>query len=93
MSDSATKNTPAELTAARHPSGPRRRRPASPQSQLVPFKRGCDEIGLPYTTGRDLARRGEIPIVKFGDGRRAHWFVRRSDLTALSERRTERMTG
>jgi hypothetical protein len=93
MSDSATKNTPAEITAARHPSGPRRRRPVSPRSQLLPFKTACEEIGLPYTTGRDLVRRGELPIVKFGDGRRAHWFVRRADLAELIARRTERMTG
>lgn len=91
MSDSATKKrTAAEISAARHPRGPRRRLPVNQQSRLVPAKQAAELVGVAYGTLRDLARRGQIPFVKFGDGKRAHWFFKRSDLDALIERHTER---
>jgi excisionase family DNA binding protein len=62
-------------------------------SRLLSAKDAARHLGIPYTTLRDLGFRGELPIVKFGDGKRARWFFKRSDLEALIERRTERLVG
>ena len=45
-----------------------------PSSRLVPAKVASIETGIPYTTLRDVAFRGEIAVVKVG---RAWYFDRR----------------
>lgn len=53
----------------------------SPQlSRLMPAKAAAREIGIPYTSLRDLALRGEIPVVRLGS--RA-WYFDRDDLARL----------
>jgi hypothetical protein len=50
------------------PTGRQRRQrwqaPARPQ--LTPLKRWAAEKGIPYTSVRDIVRRGEIPVIKIG---------------------------
>jgi excisionase family DNA binding protein len=43
---------------------------------LVPAVRAAREVGLPYTSLRDVAHRGEIPVVFVGRA----WYFRRADL-------------
>jgi excisionase family DNA binding protein len=40
---------------------------------------GAREMGIPYTTLRDLAFRGELPVVRFGRA----WYFDRRDLARL----------
>jgi excisionase family DNA binding protein len=48
---------------------------------------GAKVKGLPPSTLRDAALRGEIPIVRFG----RRLYLKRSDLDALIEQHTERV--
>jgi excisionase family DNA binding protein len=49
---------------------------------LVPAAQAATELGLPYTTVRLLAFRGEFPVVKIGRA----WYFRRLDLEAFISR-------
>jgi len=61
--------------------------PASPRSpRLVPAKQAAEELGVPYTTLRDLTFAGKIPVVRFG----RRWFYERVDLDRLVESCKER---
>lgn len=52
------------------------RRTTFPSARLVPAKVASIETGIAYTTLRDLAFRGEIPVVKVGRA----WYFERRDL-------------
>lgn len=58
-----------------------------PPSRVLPAVGAAEYLGVPYTTLRDIALRGDVPIVKFG----TRWFFKREDLDALVERHVERM--
>ena len=45
-------------------------------SRLVRAKTAAAETGIPYTSLRDLAFRGEIPVLKVGKA----WYFERRDL-------------
>jgi excisionase family DNA binding protein len=45
------------------------------------------ELGIPYTTLRELALRGEIPVVRLGRA----WYFERRDLDRLVEQSKERV--
>ena len=49
-----------------------------PSARLVPAKVAAIETGIAYTTLRDLAFRGEIPVVRVGRA----WYFERRDLDA-----------
>jgi excisionase family DNA binding protein len=51
-------------------------KPSRGSSRLVPAKTAAAETGIPYTSLRDLAFRGEIPVVKVGKA----WYFERRDL-------------
>lgn len=53
-------------------------------AKLITLQQASLEYGPPYTSLRDLVVRGDLPGVRFGDGRRI--WVRRSDLDRLIER-------
>jgi excisionase family DNA binding protein len=55
---------------------------------LAPNKVAAREIGLPYTTLRALAQRGEIPVVKVG----VRWYVDRGDVDRWIVEHTERLS-
>jgi hypothetical protein len=40
--------------------------PHQSTTRLAKIKRWASDIGLPYTTVRDAALRGEIPLVRIG---------------------------
>lgn len=42
-------------------------------TRLAPLKGAASVIGLPYTTLRDAARRGEFPIAKIGRADYVEW--------------------
>ncbi len=68
-----------ETKRARRARGPYKRgprKPAAAEAQLVPAVAGAREKGIPYTTLRDAALRGELPVVKFGRA----WYFERRDL-------------
>lgn len=44
--------------------------------RLLPAKRAADYLGLPYTSLRDAAFRGELPVVKVG----SRWYFDLRDL-------------
>jgi hypothetical protein len=54
------------------------------QTKLMTLQQASQEYGPPYTSLRDLVVRGDLPGVRFGEGRRI--WVRRSDLDTLIER-------
>jgi hypothetical protein len=58
---------------------------ARPPARLLPAKVAAAESGLPYTSLRDLAFRGEIPVVRFG----SRWYFERTDLDALIAKHRE----
>lgn len=60
---------------------------SSKRSKLMTLQQASDEYGPPYTSLRDLVIRGELPVVRFGDGRRM--WVQRTDMETLIERSTE----
>ena len=55
---------------------------------LVTLRAASTEIGVPYTSLRDLAMRGYLPTVRLGDSKRI--WVKRADLERLIEVSTER---
>jgi excisionase family DNA binding protein len=61
--------------------------PTRPQKEpcLVAAKPAALETGIPYTTLRDLAFNGKIPVVKIGRA----WYFDRADLRNFSERSKE----
>ena len=61
--------------------------PGKSSSRLVSAKAAAREIGLPYTTLRDLAFRGEIPVVKAGRA----WYFERRDLDSWITNHRERL--
>ena len=65
-------------TTNEHESTRRRgpRRPSGPDAQLVSAVAGAREKGIPYTSLRDAAFRGEIPVVRLGRA----WYFDRRDL-------------
>jgi excisionase family DNA binding protein len=60
------------------------------RSRLLPARRAAEYVGVSYGCLRDLANKGQLPLVKFGGEKWARWFFRREDLDALIERHTER---
>lgn len=77
-----------ELPAAGAPRGrPSSSRPGRgerPQGRLVGAERAAEELGVPYTTLRDLVFNGLLQVVRFGKSRR--WWIDRRDLELLVER-------
>lgn len=65
----------------------RRRKPkaAAGPSRLLSAKQAAAHLGIAYTSLRDLAFRGEVPIVKFGN----RWFFKREDLDRLIDSHTQ----
>jgi excisionase family DNA binding protein len=57
-------------------------------SRLVPAKAASRETGIAYTTLRDLAFRGEIPVVKVGRA----WYFDRRDLDSWIASHKERLS-
>ena len=53
--------------------------------KLTPAKAASVEIGIPYTSLRDLTFQGLLPVVKVG----SHWYYDRADLAQFIERRKE----
>lgn len=60
-----------------------------PSARLVPAKVASIETGIAYTTLRDLAFRGEIPVVKVGRA----WYFDRRDLEHWFASHKERLAG
>lgn len=88
MAQDRTETTTAETeTPAPSPKRRRTTRPVVSEPLLYPFKEGAAYSGLKYTTLRDVALRGEIPIVKVG----SRWFVKPADLRRYIESRTEHL--
>jgi len=65
-----------------HPLREPARRKAARTSTLVPAAQAAAELGLPYTTLRHLAFKGEFPVVKVGRA----WYFRRLDLEGYISR-------
>jgi excisionase family DNA binding protein len=77
------------MTRRRKPDD-RQRRPlkkAARTSHLVRATQAADELGLPYTTLRQLAFQGEFPVVKIGRA----WYLRRLDLEAFISRQLRKL--
>ena len=55
--------------------------------ELVKAKPGAREYGLKYTSLRDIAHRGEIPVVRVGRA----WYFDRRDIEAWIEQRKARL--
>jgi excisionase family DNA binding protein len=51
-------------------------------SRLVRATQAAEELGLPYTTLRQLAFQGEFPVVKIGRA----WYLCRLDIEAYISR-------
>lgn len=58
-----------------------------PLPALVSARAAASSLGLPYTTLRDVAFRGEIPVLKIGRA----WYFRCADLTQWVNSRAEVM--
>jgi excisionase family DNA binding protein len=56
-------------------------------ARLVPAKVASIETGIAYTTLRDLAFRGEIPVVRVGRA----WYFERRDLESWIASHKERL--
>lgn len=54
--------------------------------RLAPVKDIAAETSIPYTTWRDIAHRGEIPVVRVGRA----WYLDRADGARWIETRKER---
>ena len=59
--------------------------PADHRPRLVAAKKAAAALGLPYTSLRDVALRGEIPIVRVGRS----WFFEWTDLDRWVESHKE----
>jgi len=57
-------------------------------AQLLPAKRAAQECGIPYTSLRDLAFRGCLPVVKIGTA----WYFDRLDLAKFIESAKEKLS-
>ncbi len=57
-------------------------------SRLIAAKAASQLTGIPYGSLRDLAHRGEIPVVRVGRA----WYFERADLDQWIEKRKERAT-
>jgi excisionase family DNA binding protein len=53
-----------------------RRNSSSTHARLVPAKVASAETGIAYTTLRDIAFRGELPVIRVGRA----WYFDRHDL-------------
>ena len=53
--------------------------------RLLPAKGAARELGIPYTSLRDLAFRGQIPVVKIGSA----WYFDRRDLDRFIQQAKE----
>lgn len=71
-------STPADTSPRRRPSSVAQN---TGPSRLLSAKRGAEYVGIPYTTLRELAFRGEIAVVKLGKS----WWFTRADLDRLIE--------
>jgi excisionase family DNA binding protein len=67
-----------------------KKKPQSEPPRLLSAKKAAAYLGIPYTSLRDLHFRGELPAVKFGNGKYRVWYFERRELDALIERHTER---
>ena len=67
---------------------PQKEKPRGAVSRLVPAKVATAETGIPYTSLRDLAFRGEIPVLKVGKA----WYFDRRDLETWIVTRKERLS-
>jgi excisionase family DNA binding protein len=56
-------------------------------SRLISAKQAAEETGLPYTSLRDAAHRGLIPVVRVNRS----WYFERADLDNFIRSRTEMM--
>ena len=65
---------------------PQKEKPRGAASRLVRAKVAAAETGIPYTSLRDLAFRGEIPVIKVGKA----WYFDRRDLENWIATRKER---
>ena len=54
----------------------------TPAGRLVPATRAARELGIPYTSLRDITFRGDIPVIKLGRA----WYYDRRDLDRFIER-------
>lgn len=63
------------------------KRSASDKARLITLQQASAEFGPPYTSLRDLVLRGQLPSVRFGEGRRI--WVRRADLERLIDSSVE----
>jgi excisionase family DNA binding protein len=59
-----------------------------PSARLVSAKVASIETGLAYTTLRDLAFRGELPVIKVGRA----WYFERRDLEHWIASHRERLS-
>lgn len=59
-------------------------------TRLITLQQASAELGVPYTSLRDLVIRGVLPSVRLGDSRRI--WIKREDIERLIERSTERMS-
>jgi len=59
-----------------------------PSSRLVAAKVASIETGIAYTTLRDLAFRGEIPVIRIGRA----WYFERRDLDTWIASHRERLS-
>ncbi len=56
------------------------------RSRLVAAKEASRVTGIPYGSLRDLAHRGELPVIRVGRA----WYFERTDLDRWIETRKER---
>ena len=61
-----------------------RMKAATSAGRLLTAKDAAHYLGVPYTTLRDWAHRGILPVVRFPDCRR--WWIDRHDLDRVVER-------
>jgi len=54
-------------------------------SRLVPAKEASRETGIPYSSLRDAAQRGKIPVVRINRA----WYFERADLDKFVESHKE----
>jgi excisionase family DNA binding protein len=70
------------------PNPGKKQKARNPSSRLVRAKDAAAEIGIPYTSLRDLVFRGEIPVLKVGKA----WYFERRDLEGWISSRKERLS-
>jgi excisionase family DNA binding protein len=75
------------IEAQLNPRRKRSRRAPASTSLLVPAVQAAEEIGVPYTTLRELTFRGEIPVLRLGTA----WYFERGDIARFIERAKQRL--